>query len=150
MAVRKKISDMTLKERQAFGLAVDALKMIEHDIHDAFQTNPVIPQAWQDLCVDEDPRHPTTTRVTLRLDSDVVKFFRTMGPGYQPRINRVLRAFMELRRAKVLNGPDTSDYITAPDRIEEEFSGPRPQWGDTHKQEADSHAWLEQRKRAGG
>jgi uncharacterized protein (DUF4415 family) len=30
--------------------------------------------------------------VTLRLDEDVVEFFRSQGAGYQTRINRVLRA----------------------------------------------------------
>jgi len=29
--------------------------------------------------------------VTLRLDSDVLKFFRDAGPGWQSRINEVLR-----------------------------------------------------------
>lgn len=33
--------------------------------------------------------------VTLRLDADVVHWFRARGPGYQTRINRVLRAVME-------------------------------------------------------
>ena len=30
--------------------------------------------------------------ITLRLDEDVVAFFRSQGAGYQTRINRVLRA----------------------------------------------------------
>jgi uncharacterized protein (DUF4415 family) len=30
-------------------------------------------------------------QVTLRLDSDVLKFFRDAGPGWQSRINEVLR-----------------------------------------------------------
>ncbi len=32
--------------------------------------------------------------ISLRLDSDVVEWFRKQGPGYQTRINAVLRAFM--------------------------------------------------------
>lgn len=31
--------------------------------------------------------------VSLRVDSEVVEFFRTQGPGYQSRMNAVLRAY---------------------------------------------------------
>jgi uncharacterized protein (DUF4415 family) len=33
--------------------------------------------------------------VTLRLDRDVLDWFRRQGRGYQTRINAVLRAFVE-------------------------------------------------------
>jgi uncharacterized protein (DUF4415 family) len=32
--------------------------------------------------------------LSLRLDTDVVDWFRNQGPGYQTRINAVLRAFV--------------------------------------------------------
>jgi uncharacterized protein (DUF4415 family) len=35
--------------------------------------------------------------VTLRLDRDVLDWFRAQGKGYQTRINQVLRAFYEAR-----------------------------------------------------
>ncbi|MCL4520638.1 MAG: BrnA antitoxin family protein [Firmicutes bacterium] len=34
------------------------------------------------------------TRLSLRLDSDVVEWFKAQGPGYQGRINAVLRAYV--------------------------------------------------------
>lgn len=34
-------------------------------------------------------------QVTLRLDSDVLAWFKARGPGYQTRINQLLRAYME-------------------------------------------------------
>jgi uncharacterized protein (DUF4415 family) len=34
-------------------------------------------------------------QLTLRIDSDVVKWYRKQGPGYQTRINSLLRAYME-------------------------------------------------------
>ncbi len=37
--------------------------------------------------------------VSIRLDPDVLAFFRSHGKGYQTRINAVLRAYMEARRA---------------------------------------------------
>ena len=33
--------------------------------------------------------------VTMRLDRSVVDFFKKQGPGYQSRINAVLRAYVE-------------------------------------------------------
>jgi len=35
------------------------------------------------------------TPVSLRLDEDVLKWFRARGRGYQTRINAVLRAYVE-------------------------------------------------------
>lgn len=39
-------------------------------------------------------------QITLRLDADVLKWFRSRGKGYQTRINSLLRAFMEANRGK--------------------------------------------------
>ena len=38
--------------------------------------------------------------ITLRLDRDVLDWFRAQGKGYQTRINQVLRAFYEARRSQ--------------------------------------------------
>jgi uncharacterized protein (DUF4415 family) len=37
----------------------------------------------------------TKQQITLRLDPDVLKFFRKQGRGYQTTINAVLRKYME-------------------------------------------------------
>lgn len=37
-------------------------------------------------------------QITLRIDADVVDFFRAQGPGYQRRMNAVLRRYMETQR----------------------------------------------------
>jgi uncharacterized protein (DUF4415 family) len=34
-------------------------------------------------------------QVTLRIDSDVLEWFRAQGQGYQTKINTLLRAYME-------------------------------------------------------
>ena len=34
--------------------------------------------------------------VTIRLDADVVEWFKAQGKGYQTRINAVLRRYMEV------------------------------------------------------
>jgi len=38
---------------------------------------------------------PAKQQVTLRLDSDVLSWFRGQGQGYQTKINSLLRAYME-------------------------------------------------------
>ena len=38
--------------------------------------------------------------ISIRLDEDVLTFFKNLGSGYQTRINAVLRHFMEQARAK--------------------------------------------------
>lgn len=43
-----------------------------------------------------DVREPKLA-VSLRLDADVLRFFRGFGGGYQTRINEVLKAFMQAR-----------------------------------------------------
>lgn len=39
-------------------------------------------------------------RVTIRLDRDIVDFFRRQGAGYQKRIQAVLRSYVEAHRRR--------------------------------------------------
>ncbi len=64
-------------------------------------------------------RHPPAARerkrqITLRLDADVVEFFRAQGSGYQTQINAVLRTYVSAmcrrqgsRRRRRGRGADT-------------------------------------------
>ena len=47
---------------------------------------------------------PVKKLKSLRLDEDVLAYFQAQGPGYQTRINRVLRAAM-LRGQRRQYGP---------------------------------------------
>jgi uncharacterized protein (DUF4415 family) len=38
---------------------------------------------------------PKKSQVTLRIDSDVLEWFKENGKGYHTRINMLLRAYME-------------------------------------------------------
>ncbi len=51
-----------------------------------------------------DVREPKLA-VSLRLDADVLRFFRDFGSGYQTRINAVLKAFMQAR-----GGAETAEH----------------------------------------
>ncbi|MGL5114560.1 MAG: BrnA antitoxin family protein [Beijerinckiaceae bacterium] len=41
---------------------------------------------------------PSKQAISIRLDRDVLDYFKSGGAGYQGRINRVLRHYMEARR----------------------------------------------------
>jgi uncharacterized protein (DUF4415 family) len=57
---------------------------------------PIMDQAWwrQARVVMPTPKVP----VSVRLDRDVLEWFKDQGPRYQSRINAVLRAFMLAHR----------------------------------------------------
>jgi uncharacterized protein (DUF4415 family) len=38
---------------------------------------------------------PSKASISLRVDTDVLEWFKAQGPGYQTRINTVLRAFRD-------------------------------------------------------
>ena len=38
---------------------------------------------------------PSKASISLRVDHDVLEWFKAQGPGYQTRINTVLRAFRD-------------------------------------------------------
>lgn len=58
--------------------------------------NPPASESWLAAArvVTPPEQHP----VSLRLDADVLAWFRAQGDGYQTRMNAVLRAFYEHHR----------------------------------------------------
>ena len=38
--------------------------------------------------------------ISLRIDQDILAWFRDRGPGYQTRMNAVLRAFVDVQQGK--------------------------------------------------
>lgn len=51
-----------------------------------------LPEDWQGLETSQ-PLPRVKDRVTIRLDADMLRWFRRLGPGYGQRINRVLRLY---------------------------------------------------------
>ncbi len=45
---------------------------------------------------------PSKKAISIRLDEDIVEYFRETGPGYQTRINAVLRHYLTRRRGKAV------------------------------------------------
>jgi uncharacterized protein (DUF4415 family) len=42
---------------------------------------------------------PNKQQITIRLDADVLRWYRAQGEGYQTRINALLRAYMDAHQA---------------------------------------------------
>ncbi len=72
---------------------IDAMTDDDIDLSDVPEVTPemfaqsVVRRGWQ-------PR-PPKDQITLRLDHDVLSWFKAQGTGYQTRINALLRAYME-------------------------------------------------------
>jgi uncharacterized protein (DUF4415 family) len=43
-------------------------------------------------------RRPPKRNITLRIDPEIIEWFRAKGKGYQTRMNAVLRAYVEIHR----------------------------------------------------
>lgn len=54
-----------------------------------------IPELDDDFFRNADIVVPPKQPVTLRLDADVLMWFKSQGQGYQTRINKLLRSYME-------------------------------------------------------
>jgi BrnA antitoxin of type II toxin-antitoxin system len=84
------------------------LRDLETDLRWGLEESPRIPEAWRHIALT--PAVPQKRSVTMRLDEDVLDFFKAMGRGYLTRMNDVLRAFMQARLAGVLKGTEDMEY----------------------------------------
>jgi uncharacterized protein (DUF4415 family) len=71
-----------------------------HDLQRRGRARDRAPPLW--ARVEKDfPTQPRRTRVTLRIDEDVMDWFRAQGVGHQARMNAALRAYMLYKLAKL-------------------------------------------------
>jgi uncharacterized protein (DUF4415 family) len=76
---------------------VDAIKDQKID----FSDSPEISPKMFARAVVRKGLKPATRKeqLTLRVDSDIVEWFRKQGQGYQTKINALLRAYMEAHKS---------------------------------------------------
>lgn len=94
-------------QKEHFRYFTDVMAQIEWDLHDEVLAKGRIPRDWHEIAKRRGKREKV--RLTLRVEEDVVKFFRATGRGYQERMNDVLRAWMHGRIAGMIEGPDAED-----------------------------------------
>ena len=59
-----------------------------------------IPKLDEAFFRDAEWRPPVKQPVTIRIDTDVLEWFRSRGRGYQTQINRLLRRYMEVNKGR--------------------------------------------------
>jgi uncharacterized protein (DUF4415 family) len=113
---------MTPRQRSHATYMLDVMQRLEWDFHHTIHKGRRIPAEWAEIA--RATPHQTKVKVTLDIEADVLKFFKTMGKGHGPRMNDVLKAYMHARIAGVIEGPDTIRQYHA------EGGTDRPEWGD--------------------
>ena len=90
----KKIS--TFKESQTDWQRLETMKDEDLDFSDCPE---VTPEMFARAVVRKGLKPVTRkTQLTLRIDGDVLDWFRQQGRGYQTQINSLLRAYMEAHK----------------------------------------------------
>lgn len=79
---------------------VDA--MTEEELEAAIASDPDwadIPRDWYERAT---PHYPESMRkqVSLRIDPDIIAWFKRQGPGFRKRINAALRAFVQTQKRR--------------------------------------------------
>ncbi|MGZ9220602.1 MAG: BrnA antitoxin family protein [Anaerolineales bacterium] len=69
-------------------------KMKDEDI-DYSDAPAITPEMFAKSIVRRGLKPPTKTQLTLRVDSDVLEWYKKQGRGYQTKINLWLRAYMQ-------------------------------------------------------
>ena len=69
-------------------------KMKDEDI-DLSEAPEITPEMFAKAIVRRGLKPRTKTQLTLRVDSDVLEWYKKQGRGYQTRINQLLRAYMQ-------------------------------------------------------
>lgn len=59
-----------------------------------------IPELDDDFFRRAELRVPAKQTVTIRLDADVLAWFKEQGAGYQTRINQLLRQYMQAQQRR--------------------------------------------------
>ena len=88
----KNLPPLTEQERAQLG-AVAAMPDDQIDYSDA----PYLPDAVWMKAAEQLPH--TKRQITLRIDADVLDFFKQDGARYQSRMNAVLRSYVEAHKA---------------------------------------------------
>jgi uncharacterized protein (DUF4415 family) len=120
------LAKMNQTQRRNYHYMADALRRFEWDIHHSIEATDRIPLEWHEIARERHPQRKE--KVTLLLEQDVVRFFKSMGTGHGARMNEVLRVFMHGRIAGVIRGPETVDYYR---RREALGDTQKPWWGQT-------------------
>ena len=87
----------TMTKSQTDWTRLDAMQDEDIDFSDIPE---VTPEMFAKAIVRRGLKPRTKSQLTLRLDSDVIDWFKQEGRGWQTQMNALLRAYMEERQAQ--------------------------------------------------
>lgn len=96
---------MTKAEKRKLEQAKDSIMRLHMHVYGREMQSLHIPEEWQRLTEGYRPQ-PKKVRITLLLDEDVAKFYRSYGKGYGAFVNDVLKSYAQLRAAKMLEASE--------------------------------------------
>jgi uncharacterized protein (DUF4415 family) len=70
------------------------------------EAHPTDEEFWKEAKIVLPPIKET---MTIRLDADVLEWFRKQGKGYQTRINAVLRSYVHAQTGRRREGPHKAE-----------------------------------------
>lgn len=126
----------TATQTRHYTYMADVMRRLEWDLHNTIEMTGRIPEEWHQIA--RATPESAALKVNLRLEADVVKFFKSMGEGYGPRINAVLKSYMHARLAGVIKGAETVAHYR---KREEVYDESKPAFGTTARSLGE--AWQE-------
>jgi uncharacterized protein (DUF4415 family) len=96
-------------EERSFARMLADLEDQEADFERFKLTRRLVPPGWHSVERRTEIK-PKKTKLTVTLDADMVKWFRALGRGYQPRMNAVLRAYMHAVISKEVERVEDRDW----------------------------------------
>jgi uncharacterized protein (DUF4415 family) len=97
--MKKKPSSNTSMVKRAKGSDFERLARMKPNEIDLSDVPEVTPEEFARGVVRHGLKPPLRkTQITLRIDSDVLEWFRARGKGYQREMNALLRAYVEAQR----------------------------------------------------
>lgn len=100
-------------EERALTQSVTNLEDQMRDMEKFLRARRVLPPDWYALH-HKTPTVPSKVRLTLRVDRDMLEWYRGLGRGWQSRMNAVLRAYMDAVIAREIEQAGDRDLADRP------------------------------------
>ncbi len=85
---------------KVYGTDIERLRNMTDDEIDFSDIPRTTPEFWANGIVRKGLKPVVRkNQLTLRIDQDVIEFFKEEGRGYQTKINQLLRAYMEAHKS---------------------------------------------------
>ena len=83
---------LSIAEKRAMGSPLVLTPSVQIE---EYQVEALSTEGWIDA---EMPEQTRKKLISLRVDPEVIEFFKAQGPGYQTRMNAVLTAYMQVKK----------------------------------------------------